>query len=516
MSTNITPDNNTSLQETDLWMSRLDPALIHRVLLTDPADFPSLASSTKFTLSFAEFRKCLVDDKIEALPADMVVKRAVHDHIIQSLRKDPENLKPLTGLLLELHGQCRALIPNRKDLHSILDDEHVKTVTTLQEILPLISKAASSLAQLESESRATTTLELLNSHKSTDNKDTLFWVAVVFYLLYKAELCQAEKQDFYLVHVWAPQIHKEGPDIERTLYQQQFGKFEDADSSPATRQWIQSLVQAHLAANPQAQEVASTGTAVRRQSSLTESVDDRKALVRAGWIDDILFRDQTPLNLPEIFARDHNGLQTLREMTRLAVAGCALALQACSAAGVANPKGKKGQQSLWRALQNRGIPPDLYERNVVEQVVALAQDWSVDENSKTILQDEEAKQQLAGRVVAVLRGQDPVLKLLDGRTKQAVREALLLLEEEKDTTKGHVSEMRTGRQEGSIAIISGDTQQAPTVVEKLFCQRGLAFSASELAMVAKLAGKVVNLAIDLYWEVLLDRLVLDACNERHI
>jgi T-complex protein 11 len=492
-------------------MRSLDPALIHKVLLTDSEEFSSLSSSvkTRFTMSFTEFKECLDSDPGE-MDQDMVLKKAVWDHMTNN---QPLHLDQMSSLLCDLHQQIRALIPNRKDLHSILEDDKARTASTLSDLQPLIMKAARSLLQLESESRGTTTVALLDQLQQAQHKDALFWMTAIFYLLYKAELCEGDKQDFYLVNVWAPRIHKEGPAYEKAQYQKQYGNFNDLDSSPATRQWINDLVQSHLAANPQARHEDPSRDSIK-------SVDDRKKLIRAGWVEDIVFReaDQRVLKLPEIFARDRHGLETLREMTRLAVAGCSLALQACSVAGLqqqllSNPEctSQERKLSLLRAMRCRGIPVEVYEKNVVEEVKELAREWSIHFGTKEI--NEEVLEQLGWRVVAILRGQDPVLKLLNNRAKKTVLDVLVhnLDTRADDVT---VSEMHTGvlsRLESSNNSADQRSGMASPVLEKLFCQRGLAFFSSELAIVSKLAGRVVNLAIDLYWDEFLDKLVLDAC-----
>jgi hypothetical protein len=57
------------------------------------------------------------------------MKRAFVDHLVE--RQDMEGLH---SLVLTLHTQMRSLVPNRKDLHSLVNDEDVKNTSTPAEM----------------------------------------------------------------------------------------------------------------------------------------------------------------------------------------------------------------------------------------------------------------------------------------------------------------------------------------------------------------------------------------------
>ena len=536
---------NISTNSDDQFMETLDPSFVHRVLLTDPSDFASLSMSTdpssRYTLSFEEFNHCLDEEETSSLDPSMVVKKAVRDHIIKHLStisQPAEVLGPLRHLLLEAHQQIRSLIPNRKDLHSTLDDEKVKDIEVLKDMLPLVAKAANALAQLESESRAGTTRALILDHLQKDPLDNnevqtpIFCLTAIMYLLFKAELCQADKESFYLVNVWAPRVQREGPAFVKDLYQKRFGAFSDVKSSPATRQWIQSLVQARRPANPQAQDEDSNENDPWARLQVQTSQEDRKNMIRSAWIEDIVFRNATTsgqqgLHLPEIFSQDSDGLQALREVSRLAVAGCALVLHACNAAGVNSHEVivsgteqtsiETHKKALVKAMRNRGVPQEIFEQGVADAVVKLAQEWNPmlgdkGSNESSVLDS------LHSRTIAVLRGKDPVLQLLNNRVKVAVRDILVQRMNHKKNGAAPL-EMRTGLAGRPSPSSMKNDQQSQTcfeskdVVEKLLCQRGLGFFAPEIALVAKNAGKIVDLAIGLYWDDLLDKIILDSCQQ---
>ena len=486
---------------------------------------------------------------LDSLEPTFVMKKGLCDYICEtSLAQDQQSydLTPLHGLILELHHQIRALIPNRKDLHSILEDDSVGKAKSLQDLQPIMLKAAQSLAQLESESRADTTLSLIQKLESTlDDTSTnniRFCVTVVLYLQYKTELCHADKQNFYLVNIWAPRIHnQEGLTLEKKFFQNQFGHVSDPASSPATRQWIQSLVD-----NQQNKNMLEL---------LSSDEEERKNLIRAGWIEDIVFRNanQPALHLPEIFVHDAKGLQQLRDVTRLAVAGCALALHAGNAGGgSANPKTTTSPESemddtaaantqssprmqLIQALKHRGVPPDVYETNVSHAVVRLAIGWNSslhEPGDSTSTDSNSLLESLKYRTIAVLRGEDPVLQLLNTRIKEAVRDIVVqrMHHPKENNAFVPIESMATGvgssvamrqRHDQQPAASGGDSsrqnQLRPhTNVEKLLCQRGLSFFASELALMSKHAANIVELAIHIYWDDLLNKMVLDCCQQQKV
>lgn len=524
------------------FLHNFDSSFHHRVLLTDPSDFASLITDAnhKCTLSFQEFCDCLESNDNNfnrGLDSNMVLKKAVRNHISQQFNNQQitmeEKLAPLRDLILETYQQIRKLIPNRIDLHSLLDDGEAKDVKTWKDLPSLIKKAAMALTQLESESRATTTRELIREHLSNDSQGNnddqtpLFWLTAIMYLLYKTELCHSDKQSFYLVHVWAPRIHREGPAFVKDLYEQKFGAFSDAEASPATRQWIQSLLLVqYTAANPQAED----NDEKHCNSYLQESPEERKNLIRTAWIDAIVFRntpteEQQPFHIPEIFTEDLLALQAIREVTRLSVAGCALFLHACNAAKVnlheaiaSNIIAKRKKALVKAMMRNSSGSQEQYENNVAKAVVGLAGELEPRLRYKDPSEVGGALESLVSRTVAVLRGKDPVLQLLDNRIKLAVRDIVLERMHHK-MNEGVPLEIRTGIAAGRPlhSPSKGDQQGQTTgleskdTVEELFCLRGLGFFAPELAQVATNAGKIVDLAIELYWDDLLDKLILDHC-----
>jgi len=191
--------------------------------------------------------------------------------------------------------------------------------------------------------------------------------------------------------------------------------------------------------------------------------------------------------MPEIFHRDQQALQTLREITRLAVAGCALFLHACNAAGVPLQELKikednnsrydssyDPRNNLIRAMRERSGSQESYEKTVADAVVELA---TKGRSSKPMLAGSTTTEffdieSLRSRTIAVLRGKDPVLEVLNKRIRIAVRDILAQgLHHKKNDTAAPLK-MRSGL---AIWNVPRDDHESGTltaepkdIVEKLF------------------------------------------------
>jgi hypothetical protein len=529
--------SRNTTNEHSLPPAAVDPRLVHRVLLTDPVDFSSLTMSghprMTTTSTYTEFCDSLKESRTpsgsSSHPVNMqtLVRGAARDVLCQRVQTS-QSLEPAKEALLEVHNKVRQLIPSRKDLHSILKDEDVRQAEYLSQLQSATLVIAQALLQLESPARSASTLEFIQSQpKSTPtptssidelNPESISGlITPLFYLLWKVELCSADMQDFYLANVWAPQIHQNGKKLEHEHFQTQYGKFADSTTAPKTRQWIQSLLdrQQHLGqVGPPAPGDTTTTTS-------RESRAWRQDLLAKGWIEDIMFRSpELPvLALPEILALDADNLADIRQVTRLAMAGSALALHACTTAGQSTDA--LNQQVQDRSLEvqrvalvqamneqhQRNSPAD-YERVVGDAVVALALQWNAG-------MDDAAVSSLRNRVTVTLRGEDPVLKLLNGRMKECFSQLVVKLRPAAAAANANVvpAALKSGRPmvvDGAAAPVERRSDSFLKEAHELFCSRGLAFYASDLAQAAKQAAQVIELAWKLYGEVFLDRIILDA------
>jgi hypothetical protein len=486
-----------------------DAALIHLVLLTE--SFSELTVSGRAarqpTPTFRDFEESLMPPTADGGVAEdlnALVKGAFRDELCSRVEKD-QNLRPIQDLALELHQQIRQLIPSRKDLHSLLTDEVIMQAVTPQDLLVQILPAARALMQLESEARSVTTQQWIeqattkdkqkedgNDDDSSNGKDLIsFLVTSVLYLLFKTELCQADKHDFYLQHVWAPVIRQQGPALERAAFERRFGGSLDDSSAtiaPHTVQWLQMI--------------AAQQSVTRRRTLLQRtSVKARRDLVKVAWIEDILFRSAAAgMPLPEILSLDVDAVSNIREVTRLAAAGCALALHACQSAGrstqlLSVKQDSVQSQVLFQLMSERGTKPLLdYERQVADAVVALAKLWKAELS-------EDAAELLRGQTRSVLQGQDPVLQLLTQRMKEGFRE--VVVQQQRPSAPSAlppISALKSGR--------SDVESKRSEVYEQVFASRGLAFYARELAVAARQASRVIDLACEVYGDWM-DRILLD-------
>lgn len=502
-------------------------SLVHRVLLTDPSELEQVTWSgqprVNPTPSFTDFIKFLrppsetSDQQITIIDVENVVKGAFVDGLCRSIHLTSD-IRPVQDLLLKLHIQIRNLVPSRHDLHSILNDEAIQKSKNLDELFTSLKYAARALEQLESLERAVSTndwirmVENSTSHGMTvadeEKKDEHFhspvaenWprflIESIFYLLYKCDLCEADKLDFFLSTVWAPRIHQEGTLMERMYFLKNFGMTTSStafQSAPKTVAFLRSLV--GKSENPR---------------QLLHDKDARLNLIRNGWIDEIVFRSsENSLELPEVFSLDADSIHRIRDATRFGVAICALALHSCKSAHqsteiLSSKMDTNEQKAILAAVKQQQLlgTQQLYEQHVADVVISVANAWNESGNGI----DETS---LRGQTMAVLRGKDPVLQLLTARMQTCFRE-IVQQSSTNDMTiplimkSGHDL---FGRESGSKMSVTGDTK---ILHVNLFCKRGLCFCASDIAKAADLARKIVNLMWSNYgtW---MDRILIDECS----
>lgn len=439
-------------------LSQMNPKLIRQVLLTDQSQFSSLrvSDAPRITPTMEEFE---AEQLNASVSSQATMKRAFVDHLVQ--RQDMEGLH---SLVLTLHTQLRELVPNRKDLHTLVNDEDVQNTTTPVEILPLLIRASQCLESLESEARAETTAAWRQKAQEQGDASAEYVVISTLYLLYKIELAQADKQDFYLQQIWAPLIHVEGSKHLRTVLDKQYG----IDDYKLTKAWIRDLA----------------------TNSAVEEPNERRKLLRKGWVETILFRKSAAAALPEVFSLDVDTLQKIRHVCKRAVACCALALHASGGDSNklkvqidATSEVGLRRADLVQAMGDNRSPT--YEQDVSTAVVALAKTWSSLGN----------EQSLRNRTVAVLRGQDPVIQLLDRRMQEVFMGVVT------DDSVLSPSELRSGNAAAPSMTNTSITQEQRKA-EDAFRNKGLSFQDSELATLSIAAKKIVDLVWVLHQDVI--------------
>ena len=484
-------------------------------------------------------------------------KGAYRDALVQQIMSTTSSTLDTTivssCLVKELHDRIRRLIPssrshdwsgwlrendNKNDDDDNDDKNHAaEDTTTIPAILQLLVQAATALAPLESLVRAETTLQWIqqtnrylaslqdNHDDDDDNIDdnaattksrVLYLVDSLLYLFFKTELNEADQLEFYRKHWIIPHILNHGIDLERQAFERQFGPLTDvATTAPVTRAWIQSLVVR-----------ASSRHDMNEDGTLASSTARCRELFTRGWIEDIIFRSASSgsFSLPEVFAHDLNHLRRIRHVTRLAAAGSALAVYACQATGQSTNILQQQQQHQLAAIHDDNdddgsLSLDLRRRALLQ---AMNESWNNQEAYEAHVTDavlalaREFQPSLADTVVAtlkrqtqkVLRGEDAVLTLLNRRMQEGFCEMVITGNLHKKLIVPTV--MRTGRLTKSTNHKETKDNQAWSESLHLFHRRGLAFYATELTMAAQLAGKIVDLAWNIYGVGFLDRLILAA------
>jgi len=550
-------------------MSNFDLELTHRVLLTDPIDFPDLTMSgkprVKKTPSFQDHVRSVGFSPENSPPQTLedqisqTMRRAFHDMAIQSLSSN--DCGPFQQFILELHGEIRALIPRRTDLHNILSDEKVRNLKCpapdddndnsgtkskhleliVQTYLPHIVKAATSLAQLESEDRSQTTLHWVEDARKVldsftgdippnycDGMEPLpYLVCSVTYLQTKAQLCQADVADFHLSRTLAPRIQALGVPYERNVFQKRFELVDSdggmaigdvkavAEKLPVTWGWVKGMVQKNESL----------------LGDLRQSEETRVKLVQAvGWVDSILFlrsgetNGDEPVHIPEVLVLDVDNIRSIRDATRVAVTGSALALHASTFGGGGNDTLASTGQALpahveakkkhlldvmaHRATANQ----DLYEDRVAEAVVELADALSMSSLSSTVVET------LKSRTKATMRGEDPVIKLLDNRMREVFRDMISWHPQMAQATSRIPAQMKAGRSLPGVCASTSESSsgnifrtQFLDEAQRKFTSKGFSMYASDLSQSCLMATKVIHLMCLLFGDMFLSKMIIEAC-----
>ena len=595
------------------FMTNFDPTLVHRVLLTDSNEYPSLTMSgqprldvtpafdAKFLYEngFKDSRPSSTredgneDEPDMSVQISRTMKRAFHDALVASLRQaaaQPEedegheeeqdtqaparNAADLSALIIELHEKMTQMIPNRTDLHGILSDEELGRIelsgsdSVVSAYIPHLIASAEALIQLESEDRSITTRQWLEVASNVVQQwpstsalppdiasPEVFVVSSLSYLHLKADLCASDIADYHLSTVLAPQIALHGPEYERFVFQQRFGPFDEEGTAPVTRQWIERVIQ-------------ECGVSLEE----LRSSEERRvtALQTSGWVNLILFQtrgeiskeeeeanangdrsggataeeepdeqqaepepepekeseSQPFIHVPEILQFDVANLRSIRSTTRMSVIGSALALHACTVAGVGDAVLRRDpstaeinqcRDDLIEAMSGREVSSQqAFEEDIASAVIALAK---VLKPNLTI----EEEQVLKSRTPKVMQGTDPVLKLLDNRMRGVFCELMEWSPEHSQTIPVHMS-TGTGRRmvASQQTLSSSGSETNQTSISNLFLaeakrrfrSKGFAFYAAELSEISLKAVKVINLAFVVYGKELLEPIMMDSLYEQ--
>lgn len=500
--------------------------LVHHILLTDPTDFHKLswngvniedASVDDFMAGWIEndpVGDASINQTIGS-PEQRIVenmRKAFFDGIIDEMKSG--DLESMKRLLLDLHEMMRKLVPNRSDLHSHLNDEEVKAARGVGALSHLLLVAANALGNnLESPARASSTLEWIRVASDQDaeayygfTSKEAYVVASCAFLLSKAEICHADVANWELTKV-APLIHSVGSEYELRRFKRAYGlddSFSNSDlreKLPHTYSWIMDML---------------TSIEVQAEISRANSSLKRYACLKSrGFVDSLVFASNQ-LAIPEVYAADASRILHIRNEARYVVIGCALGLHISNVARadpsifsivpLSSPLLEQSRQALDAAL--RGNYPN--QKEFHSKVANVVTSFVLAINGESSLPP-SAEKSLRNCVGAVLRGFDPVLKLLDNRVKQLMRN----LCKWQPSSSVPIS-IQTGR-----SVLQGEERQ-PTArtssTKELFLadamkeasKSGFSLFSDKLIGAGEMAFRIVNVSINSYGDAILDRLVVDA------
>ena len=119
---------------------------------------------------------------------------------------------------------------------------------------------------------------------------------------------------------------------------------------------------------------------------------------------------------------------------------------------------------------------------------------------------------IRSRTAATMKGEDPVLKVLDTRMKDIFREMMLF---HPQTHQQVPVSIRTGR---NLTFQTSSRTTYGTVFKKSareeFIKKGFSVYADELAEVCLTASRVMNLSMQVYGSVLIDKMFVGIIQER--
>lgn len=512
--------------------------LVHKILLTDPSDFHTLSwdgmnaeSSNvipeEFMASFVSQPTVSHDQNnggegsLENIPISIAqsTRKAFFDQIAQDMSRG--NYESVRELMKELHTKMRSLLPSRKDLHSHINDEDVSSVSSTSDILRGLIRSGYLLSTyLESAARAPTTREIIecaeafNSHPRDGDtlmipygidSEELFAVASIAFTLHKAELCQMDVSNYKLSQA-APLIHHVGHEYERKNFQRMHGDYSSSSIAdlqhmlPSTWNWLNQM-----------QTLFGNSENLTTQPNLEQQMDFVKG---KGFVDGILFT-RSQLALPEFLSLDVDSINHIRSEARCCVIASALALHACNiskvgtsllSSSVTSDEIIHARQVLASALRRKHFEQADLESNIIEAIGTLA---------KALAERDLAAEEygiLKSHTLAVLRGNDPVLKLLDNRVQSFFRFACKWKPEHTLFGISAPLEMKTGRSimktEDDASLSHGikSTKEEFLLAAKREASRlGFAYFGSELIEVGNEARCVISLACTNYARDILDR-----------
>jgi hypothetical protein len=263
---------------------------------------------------------------------------------------------------------------------------------------------------------------------------------------------------------------------------------------PSTHAWVKSTV-----------GLFDTTDNITAQSSLEQKMEFIKG---RGFVDGILFT-KSELALPELFSLDVEGINNIRNEARCCVIASALSLHACNIIGssILKTENEVVGNELMSVLKKKHFKRDDLESEVITALTsftAALADRSLSEEECSTLKN---------HALAVLRGNDPVLKLLDNRIRSYFRYACRWTPDNKSGISAPI-EMKTGRKvvKGDDNFARGGVASSKTefslAANKEAKRLGFAFVSSDLMEAGNKARLIISLVCSNYDREILGRLLM--------
>lgn len=510
--------------------------LVHRILLTDPSDFstltwngmPHVECFTAATFMAKWKQGTAIMPPLEPSSEQTIeqqlseeIKFAFFDRVREDLRE--HRFDSMRRLAMELNEKICEL--GSTELHRHLCEKFVTDARTKVDCLRVLLKAAGILAaNLEAPARAVTTEEWINEvsrFQSLSDGSALpfdfaseedLCVASLAFLFFKVDLCRMDISNVQLAKM-APLIHRLGCDYKASKFEEKYCKLNEPvevlrKSIPETWAWIHTI--------------ASSLNSTDAESLSKGSYQTRIALFKTrGFVDGLIFA-QGALNVPEVLSMDMPCIMDARSEARFAVIGSALSLHVCNASGVG--ASALASQPLPSSLDMERkrlayVLRDKHEthQSLVGSVTEVALQMA--KVLKATQLDQEADATLRNCAASVLRGTDPVLKLLDNRMRQLFR---FMSKWEASAKCGAAvpTAMKTGRStlKGPHSSISANENTSSTdaflaAVQKEASKLGFAFFSDELAKTGQKMLRVIALSCSVFGEQVFDKILTSACGD---
>jgi len=312
-----------------------------------------------------------------------------------------------------------------------------------------------------------------------------FVVSSTAFLIKKAELCHLDIISFQMMQA-SPVIRMNGRVYELRNFQKMYGDFDSMSSTKqlnATWLWMQKCIKED-----------------------TTPANLTSVIKKNGYIDELLFSNDRFV-MPEVLALDSATITAIRSFAKTAVISSALFLHAANISGISSSHlscdslssaANYFRTKIISLVLKGGINSDDKTKDeLVEATCSFAKAISGNESTDIVLGTDQIRS-LTNCIVAVLGGNDPVLKLLDIRMKKFFQYICTIQKKNQvpDSMRSGTSMQTNANKANNNAKRFWFTRQASQEANKF----GFTLVSSEIAEKAYDAQKIICHCIDVYKE----------------